>query len=246
MVTSIYLVINCAQGEMQIVLGSREGVMYAQSMYVPGRAMKYMAPGIEHGLKLLDLCPEELAGIACVTGPGSFTGIRMSLAHSFGLSCTHNIPMAGISYLQALALGPASVLHGRLWVLVHSRQNQVYAQSFLVPELICATPARNISLDLLKDMLSAEKGPAYLLGSGVRRISGRLENNSCFVMPESWDIPLPQSLLRLTLKAQWKSELPEPCYLRTSEAEENLSIIAAERGMDIQQAMKLLAGKQNP
>ncbi|MEM7047651.1 MAG: tRNA (adenosine(37)-N6)-threonylcarbamoyltransferase complex dimerization subunit type 1 TsaB [Pseudomonadota bacterium] len=44
----------------------------------------------------------ELARIAVLTGPGSFTGIRAGMATAMGLAFAHKIPLTGITSLQAL------------------------------------------------------------------------------------------------------------------------------------------------
>jgi tRNA threonylcarbamoyladenosine biosynthesis protein TsaB len=65
----------------------------------------------QHVLKLVDdvlksagARPEDLAGIACGAGPGSFTGLRVGLAVAKGLALATGAPLLLVSSLQALAL----------------------------------------------------------------------------------------------------------------------------------------------
>ena len=236
----MYLIINCAEGDLQIILGNSERLWFSSSLYVPGRAMKYMAPGIEWALGSLEMQTHELQGIACVSGPGSFTGVRMSLAHALGLACAHNIPLAGLSFMQALAMGPGPLIQGTLLVLVHSRREQVYAQAFSCPGLAVSSPAKNLNLSEVKDLLSAYPDPVYLTGSGVRRNMDFFHHHRSTVLPRHWDVPAPHNLLRMSLEASWDTSLPAPEYLRASEAEENLARIAAGRGLDLDQAREYL------
>ncbi|WP_291319294.1 tRNA (adenosine(37)-N6)-threonylcarbamoyltransferase complex dimerization subunit type 1 TsaB [Desulfonatronospira sp.] len=236
----MYLVINCAEGDLQIVLGNSERLWFSSSLYVPGRAMKHMAPGIVTALESLELETHELQGIACVSGPGSFTGVRMSLAHALGMACAHSIPLAGLSFMQALAMGPGPLIHGTLVVLVHSRREQVYAQVFSCPDLTASCPAKNLHLSELKDLLSSCPGPVYLAGSGLRRNMDFFHPRKSTVLSLHWDVPSPHNLLRMALNASWNTPLPAPEYLRDSEAEENLSRIAAGRGLDLNQAREYL------
>ncbi len=235
-----YLIINCAEGDLQIILADRDFPLYTQSLYTPGKAMKHIAPGIDTALHRLELAPADLTGIACITGPGSFTGIRMSLAHAQGMACTLDIPMAGISYFQALALGPGPLLSGSLWILIHSRRNQVYGQCFSAPDLQSLTPAQNLQLDSLKPLLDSQSSPVYLLGSGVRKNPDFFQESHGNVLPPVWDTPRPQDLAALAARARWSRSLPDPEYLRASEAEENLVSIAAQRGLDLDRAREIL------
>lgn len=71
--------------------------------------------GIKSMLDDLGLQPEQLGGLAVSIGPGSFTGVRVGLAAAKALSYAAEIPLAGVSTLEAFAwraLGPDS--QGRL------------------------------------------------------------------------------------------------------------------------------------
>ena len=61
-------------------------------------------------LRQFGLSPHDLEGIAVGTGPGSFTGLRVGLAGVRGLAFALDIPVAGISTLDALAAGAPGAL----------------------------------------------------------------------------------------------------------------------------------------
>ncbi|MGV6811786.1 MAG: tRNA (adenosine(37)-N6)-threonylcarbamoyltransferase complex dimerization subunit type 1 TsaB [Brevirhabdus sp.] len=62
------------------------------------------------------------------TGPGNFTGIRISVAAARGLSLSLGIPAVGVTRFDALAIGASSPV----WTVVEAPRDMAYAQ-FLEP-----------------------------------------------------------------------------------------------------------------
>jgi tRNA threonylcarbamoyladenosine biosynthesis protein TsaB len=69
---------------------------------------------------------EQLEGVAVAIGPGSFTGLRVGLATAKGLCVPRNLPLAGVSTLEALA---SLLPYCRLPVLatLDARRGEIYA-----------------------------------------------------------------------------------------------------------------------
>lgn len=68
----------------------------------------------------------DLAAIGVGTGPGNFTGVRISVAAARGLALGLGIPAMGVTRLEALAHG----LPRPLTVAEDARREEVYLQSF--------------------------------------------------------------------------------------------------------------------
>jgi len=100
----------------------------------------------------------DLAAIGAGTGPGNFTGIRITTAAARGLALGLGIPAIGVSRFEALALdGPAlpvvvPALRGQVWVLEPGG----------VP-VLGATPAQGIGEGLTP--------PAHPLAVAIARIA---------------------------------------------------------------------------
>lgn len=239
---------------MQFVLGARGETgaahLHAQEWTVPGKAMQHLAPAIEHALCRLGASPEAVTAVACVRGPGSFTGLRLTLATAIGLSRALGIPLAGMDYLPLLAAAPAATCSGgSLWVLTHARREQVYVQGFvpapdsLMPESM--GPAQSAHLSELPGLLAQAPLPTRLLGSGVRRNLAGLNAllagpDAPLVLPPHLDHPAPSLLLACAASLPLSLEPIEPLYIRASDAEENLADIARGRGLSLDQARHIL------
>ena len=73
----------------------------------------------------------SLSHVAAGCGPGSFTGLRVSLAAAKGVCLAHDIPGLGISGLEALAFSSSGVLNGLpVLCMADTRRGKVYAQLF--------------------------------------------------------------------------------------------------------------------
>lgn len=64
---------------------------------------------IERMLRLLEATPRDLTGVVVAIGPGSFNGLRVSLAEAKGISFALGIPLVGISTLESMAYEYANV-----------------------------------------------------------------------------------------------------------------------------------------
>ena len=73
----------------------------------------------------------NISHVAAGCGPGSFTGLRVSLAAAKGVCLAHDLPGLGISGLEALAFSSCEHLTGRpVLCLADNRRGAVFAQLF--------------------------------------------------------------------------------------------------------------------
>jgi len=256
------LVLNACEERLQIVLGRQGALLLHQEWAVPGRAMGVLGPALKQGLELLGIRPGDLAGVACVRGPGSFTGIRIVLSTALGLMDGCGVPLAGLDYLPLLARSAApfaplaSLGHGSLVVLTYARRGLSYVQGFDLPsreplsELCVCRPEQAVEL------AASLPGPRFCLGSALRRDAGPtgpagltglaglaelLTGKGCEILPPQLDHPTAWALLAAALEAPCAASAVEPLYVRPSDAEENLPEIARQRGMSPAEARRALS-----
>ncbi len=138
---------------------------------------QYQNTGLTHSQTLLVMaqallqqCGKTAAdvdAVAVANGPGSFTGVRIGAAAAKGFAWGREIPMYGVSTLEAMALG-LGVYRGYVCPVMDARRNQVYNALFYVNQGVLErrTPDRAIALEDLKTELLSCGEPIFLVGDG--------------------------------------------------------------------------------
>lgn len=162
----------------------------------------------------IDVDFSALDAIVCTVGPGAFTGLRagVSAAKAFALSC--DIPLYGITTLQALAYGlcNSEEFQGRLRVLVETRRDDFYVQDFDGCGRACTEPCAMRAEDIETDMKDVD----IWAGDAVSRFLGAV-GQSCddFRVFEDAHFPDPLIMARCFLRgAEGYADKVEPLYLR--------------------------------
>ena len=141
-------------------------------------AESYQNSGLTHSQTLmvmaedlLKVCGKSAADVthlAVAAGPGSFTGVRIGVSAAKGFAWGAELPVYGVSTLEAMALG-LGVMDGHICCCMDARRKQVYNALFLAENghLNRVCEDRAISLEELKEELAHIDGPIYLVGDGA-------------------------------------------------------------------------------
>lgn len=230
------LVIDGVAPVLTVVVGCPGRAPVVRTGTTQGHAAAVLAPLIAAALGAAGLAPTGLAGIACVRGPGSFTGIRVALATALGLSMGSGVPQAGLDFLPLLAAAAARSATGAIMAVTHARTGQVYVQSFLADgELSPLGPPAALPLEaaLARAADDAALGRLWLVGDGAVRHRQAFLNAAPLATipgPETCT-PDPETTLAAARCATYSQEPIEPLYLRPCDAEENLASLVAGRGL---------------
>jgi tRNA threonylcarbamoyladenosine biosynthesis protein TsaB len=119
------LALDGATEFLSIALADGEGILAVESACLPRGAENFFATGVAQclqrgGRRLCDV--EEFI---CTTGPGSFTGVRVTMATALGLSLGCGRPLYGLDTLRALALAAPDGAETVAAVL-HAKRNEIY------------------------------------------------------------------------------------------------------------------------
>ncbi len=229
-----FLVLNGAEHLLQVLLADEEKIFFYHEMITPRQGMKFLPLSIKMALESSKIRTTDLKGIACVSGPGYFTGLRVVISVAMGISCSADIPVAPLNYLFLIAKGAAQKLKDEdsIWVLTYARKNMVNIQGFDKNLNPIIEPRCRYLEDCIKIIQKNSKKPA-LVGSGLREFYDfwtKNASNFVFLSPK-FDSPLKEALWEEGLHAKYDLKPIVPLYLRPSDAEQNLEYIKSQRGL---------------
>ena len=159
------------------------------------RAVSVLADADEL-LRSAGIGPADVGLLAVGVGPGSFTGVCIGLAAARGLGLALDLPVAGVSTLEALAAGAPGAVP-----VIDARRREVFA--LLDGEPRCLAPA-----DLPIE-------PRDYVGDGAVRDRAGFEQGGGVVPPHEDERHLPWARHPSPLAHDpGPAELVEPVYLR--------------------------------
>jgi tRNA threonylcarbamoyladenosine biosynthesis protein TsaB len=201
----------------------QDGQIIAQSLLQNGLTHSVnLMPMLENMLTSCGVEPSQADYIACVTGPGSFTGVRIGVSAARAMSAAAQKPCIAINALEALAQRSFA---GTVCPMLDARRGQVYCAAFNGGKRLLEDEATSV-----EEFISAVKKlpPPYLFtGSGAvvhREIVSQAFNGDdrAFIAWENESYVCAAAVATLaaqrTQNALSRHELL-PYYLRASQAE---------------------------
>ena len=130
-----------------------------------------LLPMIDEALQRAGLAVEDVDLFAAVTGPGSFTGVRIGVSTVKGMAHGAGKPCAGVNALQALAAG-ISEPGALICPIQDARAGQVYGAAFsggMPPERVLDDRAAKLDeyLTAVTDC-AKDNQKLYFIGDGVQ------------------------------------------------------------------------------
>src|SRR5574341_1102006 len=101
----------------------RDGEIAALERRAGQRHSELALPMLQHLLDASRLSVSQLAAVAFGAGPGAFTGLRIACGLAQGLAFARNLPVIGISTLEALAQESGAA---RVVACLDARMREVY------------------------------------------------------------------------------------------------------------------------
>ncbi len=189
---------------------------------------KTLMPVIDSVLHLSEVALCDIDLCAVVTGPGSFTGVRIGVAAAKGLCFCNDIDCVSISTLECMAYN-LSCVDGYACSIMDARCSQVYTATFKCGNSVeRITPDRAVSIDELLKHLDSLDGKVYLLGDGAHLVYAKVNDKEKTVLVNENNRYQKSSsaavCATLKNKADYiKADDLNPQYLRLPQAERELN-----------------------
>lgn len=188
-----------------------------------------LMPMIENVLQSAGMKLADIDRIAAVTGPGSFTGIRIGISTVKGLAHGANKPCVAVDALEALANG-VGTFDGVVCPIQDARAGQVYGAAFQNGQRVMEDSA--IRLEEYVKALSTLGNRFLFTGDGVEvhhsHLIELLGDRACFA-PAHLSFLRPATVAWLAMKSEESLNYLAlmPYYLRPPNAEKNKKLMEA-------------------
>lgn len=207
---------------------AREGRLVCDMQLVSGRThSQRVMPMVEAALAMSDMAVSDIDVFGAVTGPGSFTGVRIGVSSVKALAHAADKPCVGVDALHALAAN-IQAFDGVVCPILDARAQQVYGAMFRagdVPQRLCGDEAMQLTAFL--DRVEATGERALFLGDGVAVMRGaieaRLGGRAQFAAPQHMNLRA-GSACAIAMRLAEQGETTDylhllPLYLRAPQAE---------------------------
>lgn len=186
-----------------------------------------LMPMIEEAVNRSGLEISDIDLYACVTGPGSFTGVRIGVSAVKGMAHGAEKPCVGVNALEALASG-VCMTDALLCPIQDARAGQVYGAAFLPgmpPVRVLDDMAEKLPVFIEKALEVSEGKKLLFVGDGVKTYRKAIEEllgDRVLFAPAHMSYLRPSSVALLAYEHQADAVdylTLMPVYLRAPQAE---------------------------
>lgn len=180
----IILAVDSSGPVVSAAVSKDEKILYEAAANCGLTHSETMQPMIEQVVRGAGIRPDGVDLFACVTGPGSFTGVRIGVCAVKAMAQALDRPCVALSALEVLAAGKHGFI-GTICPILDARREQVYAAAYSfsegeLPQKILAEDA----LPLLDYLEKLPEGRLLFVGDGVpvhkERIGEKLGDRALF------------------------------------------------------------------
>ena len=188
-----------------------------------------LMPMVEAALKAAGRTLADLDAVAAVTGPGSFTGVRIGVATAKGLAQGAGLPCIPVDALEAIATS-AGIFDGIVCPIQDARAGQVYGAAFQNGERLMADEA--MALERYAETIRGLGDRFLFAGDGVQahreKIAELLGEKARFAEPAFCYLrPAAAGKIALARGKMTDAMSLRETYLRPPNAQKNKKLLEA-------------------
>ena len=218
--------IDTSTPQTSVAIGTEREVL--ANVSIAGKArQEVVTPALQQLLAWADLDLSRVGGIAVGVGPGLFTGLRVGIETAKTLAQILNVPIVGITSLDALAFA-VRYTHRRIAAVIDGRRGEVFAAVYrAVPGgVVRETDHLVLKPDHLVAELQALPQEVLCVGNGAILYRHEIEELGSRVEFASPAVAYPDAaaLVELAIPRFLREDYDRlfdivPLYLRKSDAE---------------------------
>ena len=200
-------------------------VRAARSLDVGKGHVEHLMLLVQEVLNQADAGYGDLDRIVVSTGPGSFTGVRVGIAAARGLALALNIPVIGISTLEAIAAEVRETHPGRsAFIAIDARRGEVYSAEYDAHGVCVSDPAV-LSVPVAAGRVSSTG--SVVAGSGARIVAEAVDGDIAIASCSDAATADIEIFARLGAVTDEPDMPPNPLYLRAPDAKPQVGFAVA-------------------
>jgi tRNA threonylcarbamoyladenosine biosynthesis protein TsaB len=177
------LALDTATSILSAALGTEDGAYWYREVNAGLTHSEILMDLVDNLFKSAALQPKDLKAVACMKGPGSFTGLRIGFAAAKGIALAMGIPLLACPTLDCIAHSwaahPWAARTGLVIPLLDARKQRFYAALYaegkrISPEMDANAAA--IAAAIIGCIHSAGPEPIILTGPDAPLFLSRLES----------------------------------------------------------------------
>lgn len=129
------LALDTATDVLSVALGKGDELWHLEAD-VGLRHSELLLPIIDTVLKTASIAPEDLNIVACMQGPGSFTGIRIGFSTAKGIAASLSIPFVAVPSLDCMAY-PFNSVSGLVIPVIDAKRHRYFTAIYRQGMRIC-------------------------------------------------------------------------------------------------------------
>ena len=159
---------------------------------------------------------KHIARVACSTGPGSFTGLRVGLATARGLALALDCPCTGVTVFEAFAeeFGQGEPL----CVAMDAKRDQIWMQNFARDGVAISEPMAVVADEGLENV---PQNTMRFAGSAAGMLADRVDEAN--MLSEAPSPPI-AAIARIAVARPANQSRPKPLYMRAPDAKPQTSL----------------------